>query len=165
VKAPTAQMTIHPPLFRQEAHMLTDPLYHGSASLFDSFSLTHAGAGANASNGALGVWVTPELNIATSFGGNYSGYLYTVFTAPGVVKEVPLEWLVDHHEEARAIEIAKGRDAAIHYYESIRQEFLTDGYDQIWVVERDGSAPTRVILNPDSIGILSVSEITSLSAA
>lgn len=144
---------------------MSNTVYHGSASLFESFSLTSAGLCRNASNGALGIWVTPDRNIATSFGGNYSGYLYTLFTAQTRVKKFPLQWLMDRHDDVREIEATEGLNAAVQFYDRIRLSLIAEGYTELWITEDHDTAPTRVVLDPGDIGILSIEKIEILSAA
>lgn len=133
---------------------MTERIFHGSPELFDSFSLESSGRLTGASNGGLGVWVTPELSIAQSFG--RSGYVYELAPPPGGVKEVPLEWLIARHDEAHALELG----GAIAMYDEIRRGLLAKGYGQLWIIERDGSAPTRVYLDPDGIEILDVTAVS-----
>ncbi|MBW3243741.1 hypothetical protein KUV57_13795 [Epibacterium sp. DP7N7-1] len=137
---------------------MEDRIYHGSPALFDSFSIADAGRLDGASNGALGVWVTPVVSIASNFGGDGSGYLYELQSPEGLIKQVPLKWLHDRHDEAGEIEAEDGLPAAIAYYDRIRQVMLSEGYAQLWIMEK-GDAPTRVLLDPERVEILSVHEL------
>jgi hypothetical protein len=137
---------------------MADILYHGSPNLFDSFDLSRAGKGQYASNGGLGIWVTPLKAIATAF--SEAGYLYELLASSEKVKKLPLRWLIDRHDEAAKVEHQRDREAAVALYDRIRCDLLAQGYTQIWIVEADGTALTRVVLDPDAIMIKSVSPFT-----
>ena len=132
-------------------------IYHGSKLLFDAFSLDNAGRSGNDTNGALGIWVTTLPWLAESFGSE--GYLYEVSPPPGEIKEQSLEWLMDINDEAYEIRTAEGTDAAIAFYDKIRTDLIAKGYGQLWILEDNGTAPTRVYLDPAKTSILSVSGI------
>ncbi|WP_162792018.1 hypothetical protein [Pseudosulfitobacter sp. DSM 107133] len=52
---------------------MEDRIYHKSPALFDAVSLDEAGQLDGASNGTLGIWVTPVVSIASNFGAESSG--------------------------------------------------------------------------------------------
>jgi hypothetical protein len=133
-------------------------VYHGSRELFESFTLASAGQTSGASNGGLGVWVTPDIDVASAFHRG-DGFLYELKVAEGSIKEVPLQWLKDRHAEAADIEQNKGIEEAVRFYDRIRLDLIAEGFAQIWILERDGTAFTRVVLEPDDIEIISVAEV------
>ena len=133
-------------------------IYHGSASFFDEFTLASAGQKGRSSNGGLGIWVTPDIDIASIFTED-EGFLYELLIVDKPVKKVPLQWLMKTHDEARDIEDNQGLEAAIRFYDRIRVALIDKGFGQLWIVESDGSASTRVVLDHDDIEILSVSEM------
>lgn len=137
---------------------MQDRIYHGSAALFDSFSLADAGRLSGASNGALGVWVTPDPAIASNFPGEGPGYLYELAAAEGGIMQVPLAWLRARHEDAGELEATDSISAAVDFYDRIRLSLISEGYAQLWIME-DGGAPTRVLLDPDKVEILCVREL------
>lgn len=143
---------------------MSQVIYHGSMNFFEQFLLSNAGRTDRASNGALGIWVTPDRKIAEGFrlGG---GYLYEISIAPGRVRKFPLQWLMDLHDEAHDIERKNGEDAVVQFYDAIRRKLLHEGYVQIWIVEADGSAPTRVVLDPDLITVNFVNYLDQRVAA
>ena len=125
-------------------------LFHGSAERFDRFSLARAGRLDRASNGALGVWVSDTPEIASRFG----GFLYHIEIDPPRVLEVGISTLTRWHDEAFDLEDPQA------FYEQIRLRARGQGYDLIAICEKDGSSPTRIILDPDRIRVLEIEDLS-----
>lgn len=126
-------------------------LFHGSSELFEAFSLANAGRTDRASNGALGIWVSDRADIAARFG----DYLYSIEIGSPREKVVTVRTLARWHDE-----VPDDPDEAVDFYDRIRCEAIGQGYDLISVEERDGSRPTRIILDPERIRIVSVEDLS-----
>lgn len=126
-------------------------LFHGSSERFEAFSLARSGRTDRASNGALGIWVSDSADIAARFG----DYLYSIEIGSPREKVVSVRTLVRWHNE-----VPDDPDEAIAFYDRIRLEAIGQGYDLISVEERDGSRPTRIILDPERIRIVSVEDLS-----
>lgn len=139
---------------------MTDKLLHGSPLRLDAFTLEHAGRCGNATNGAMGLWVTTEVWIAERFSQGDGGFIYEVLPSPGRVMDLTVRKLQNLHTEADNLEDEAGIGAALSFYDDIRRRLIAEGYSQVHIIERDGSAPTRIILDPENAKIIDIREVS-----
>lgn len=120
--------------------------WHGSKQQIETFSLTYAGRCENASNGALGVWLACDRDLAARFCGS-DGYLHEVAIDEGKVYRLDIGALSAMHNEAG--KTGESLDDEIGYYDRFRRALLEQGFVRLDIVESTGAVHMCVALDPE----------------
>jgi hypothetical protein len=118
--------------------------HHGTPFAFETFDPALF-ATQGASNGHLGVWVSPDFELASAFGDN----VLTLEIDEVRAYQMTCRQLKTLHDNT----FGKSDEEARLMYREIADALVAQGYTMIDIVERDGSSPTRIILDPSSIRI------------
>lgn len=116
--------------------------YHGTKADFSGFEEEMLGSNPdNSPNGALGVWVTPDRELAGRFGGR----VLELSVAEGKVARIYSRQMAQDHQTAMQTEDPIG------FFRTMRAQLLVNGYSRIDVVERDESVQMSVVVDLRSI--------------
>jgi hypothetical protein len=115
-------------------------LWHGSNAEFDTFSDAFLVRPESGPNSALGIWLGEEWVAA-----NFGRFTYKVSCSLNKIFFMDIDDMVKHHN-------ASGGDRS--YFDAMRQNFLTEGYDAIFVREANGKCPTMVVLDMAALSVI-----------
>jgi len=116
--------------------------WHGTVHDFDAFSEERLGSAPDRSaNGMLGVWVFLVEGLAENVDGRV---LQVEADTPNTLR-LPLRAMMDDNQAAFRSGDPRG------FFATRRRDLLSQGYQAIEVVEKDGAAVTAVILDLDAI--------------
>jgi len=116
-------------------------LFHGTDALFDAFSSDWLNSHEDRhANGNLGVWVTTNFELASRFG----KYVLAVETDGDQMFDMDVSDLIK-----MASKLSSPED-----YRELSAWLRREGYHVIAVRETDGSAPTRVLIDPEGTRIV-----------
>jgi len=129
-------------------------LFHGTSISFDKFSLDFAVRPDMHGNGALGVWLAVEKELASRYGSRCLGvqasfksvYPMDISELSGLNRK-----FVSQNTECPSSEESRRRELA--YYQGHRQRLLENGYDAIAVIEKNGNCDMMIALDPDRLSI------------
>lgn len=137
---------------------LTLTVFHGTDRQFERFSLDYAARPGMNPNGHLGVWLAMDRELAQRFGALCLEVNLTV-DRPYWMSIRELMTLNDRcHRELwrdRDRELTEQESAEIgkQFYREYREQLLRQGYDTIYLVEKDDRVDMIIALCPDRLVI------------
>lgn len=125
----------------------THTLYHGTADVFDAFSIDASISEGRATNGDLGVWLACENELASRFG----EVALTVQADFSSTFPMPVSELQELHRQANLLAPAPARD----FYTKVRKALVEKGMDSVVVIEMNGEYHMFIALDVDRLMITS----------
>lgn len=134
-------------------------LFHGTNAEFETFQDDFLNSREDGHvNGAMGVWLSPDPRLASSFG----RWLLAVEVPDSRIYDMPLQELI----QLARLNYRDETDSLVRHQE-FANGLRSEGFDLVTIREENGSADTLIALHPERcviVGRASTSDPSSLDA-
>lgn len=133
-------------------------LFHGTHAEYSEFAAITDRRPDHSENGALGIWLTTDLQLARRFGALRTLHVQTSFEN---VKIIPIAALYKINTDYNKNLSGQG---ANDFYPHLRAKFLAAGYDALAIQEINGEVIQYIALKPDGLKIVNVEKTEPVPA-